>query len=79
MKTGGHYWCDNPKCDDLAYGTICQRCHQPARFVPDSPAQLQAEVRLPTEREHRPKPAVPVTQERGQQLFAEIRQKLSLL
>jgi hypothetical protein len=68
----GHYWCD--KCDEPAFGAACQHCHQPARFVADSPAPL-----LDTERERRPKPVTPVSLERGLQLFAQLKSKLNIL
>lgn len=67
MKPTGHYWCDNPKCDEIAFGPTCQRCRQPARFIPDP-----APPSLP--------PAPPlVSQERGLQLFAELRRKHATL
>lgn len=31
MKTTGHYWCE--RCDDAAFGEVCQQCHQDAQFV----------------------------------------------
>jgi thiol-disulfide isomerase/thioredoxin len=37
MSARGHYWCD--ACDDVAFGSICQQCHRPARFIADAPAR----------------------------------------
>jgi len=36
MKTGGHYWCND--CDEPAFGSCCQKCHQAAQFIPDKVA-----------------------------------------
>ena len=66
MKTSGHYWCD--VCDEPAFGSLCQHCHRPAQFVSDRPS-----LRLPRAA------AVPVTPERGHELFQQLRQTLHLL
>jgi hypothetical protein len=65
MKTTGHYWCD--RCDDAAFGQVCQHCNQDARFVPDTtPA---AAITAP--------PAKPgLTDDRARQLFNLIRQAI---
>jgi len=61
----GYYWCD--KCDERADGGECQTCHQPARRV----TVRQTAVRTGKLRKDC------VSPERGQNLFAEIRRKLS--
>ena len=63
MKLNGHYWCDH--CDENAFGQNCQKCARPARFVPNTVTK--------------PHRVTPVTPERGRELFAQLRQKLSLL
>ena len=40
--TAGHYFCD--RCDDLAFGRCCQKCHQPARWVPHRFEKVPAET-----------------------------------
>jgi hypothetical protein len=61
----GYYWC--VKCDERADGGECQTCHQPTRRV----TVRQTAVRTGKLREDC------VSPERGQNLFAEIRRKLS--
>jgi hypothetical protein len=61
----GYYWCE--KCDERADGAECQTCRQPARRVI---------VRWNTFR-MRALCKDCVSPERGQNLFAEIRRKLS--
>jgi hypothetical protein len=36
-KSSGHYFCE--KCDDLAFGRFCQRCHGPARWIANEPVK----------------------------------------
>ena len=66
----GYYWCD--KCDERADGGECQTCHQPARRVTVRRVTVrQTAVRTGKLRKDC------VSPERGQNLFAEIRRKLS--
>jgi hypothetical protein len=53
---GGHYWC--PRCDDVAFGKHCQRCHNAAEFIPDNGLTKRKET--------------PVTPERAHELFKEL-------
>lgn len=69
----GHWWCD--KCDEPAFGSLCQHCHHPARFIPDDPPRLNRSEIKPRQ----PHAAQPVSAERGHELFAQLRHKLNLL
>jgi len=41
-KKSGHYFCD--RCDDLAFGRFCQKCRQPARWVPHKVERVSTET-----------------------------------
>lgn len=68
MPGHGHFWCE--RCDDPAFGSCCEKCHQPARWVP-------APVKPLTLRVRRERPARrSVSVERGREFFLKLHQQL---
>ena len=79
MKPHGYFWCDN--CEGNAGGTNCVACGHRATWreadpvARPIPAELLAQSSPPKRKTVVPR----VSDERGRQLFSELRQKLNLL
>lgn len=73
MKTPGHFWCDH--CDEPAFGAQCHHCGTAGRWVSAvSPERPAGRTACPSASRR-----AAVTPERAASLFAQIRERLSLL